>query len=464
MSPEAFLRRPYRWLRAISDHGGTLSVAPNFAYELCARRISPEQAKTLDLSGWTAALNGSERVRKDTMERFARAFEVSGFRRNAFLPCYGLAEATLMVSAGPRAATFMSIGVSREALSRNVLLRAEGADSHAEVMVGCGAVQLGQCIEIVNPDSGARAADDEVGEIWVSGPCVAQGYWKKPDETAGTFDAHIAGTGEGPFLRTGDLGFIHDGRLFVTGRIKDVIIVRGRNHYPEDVEHTAGESHGGSRPGGGAAFSVDGASEEHLVVLQEVKTEDVDTAAIAEAICTAVADRHRLRVDCVVLLRARTTPKTSSGKVRRHLCRQQFLEGTLDAIGEWRSKAMIDDGCGKLGNRDNGKKEAERPADPKAGLDCEGIEDWLVARFAELRGLPASEIDVRNGVATYGLDSAEAAMLAAELEERLGVELPPGVVWDYPTIEALAAAVVRFVADKGLNGESVGDAAALVCS
>ena len=438
MSPGTFLKRPYRWLRAIADYGGTVSVAPNFAYDICVRKITLAQAQALDLSRWRAALNGSERVRKDTMERFARTFEVSGFRREAFMPCYGLAEATLMVSAGARSAGIVSIDLRREALSGNVLVGAGETDAPAAMMVGCGAVADGQRVAIVRPESGVRAGDAEVGEIWVTGPCVAQGYWQNPEETVRTFDARMAGTGEGPFLRTGDLGFVREGQLFITGRMKDVIIIRGSNHYPDDIEKTVEESHASLRAGGAVAFTVDGTSEERLVVVQEVGTEDMDAQAVAEAICTAVARAHRLRVDCVVLVKARSVPKTSSGKVQRRLCRRHFLEGRLDAIGEWRNGAMSAHACGdasaQFSRTGNGMKAKEKDL----ALDAGRIRDRLVAVIAELRGLPVSEIDVRKDMAAYGLDSAEAATLAADLEEWMDMELPVAAVWESPTIERLA--------------------------
>lgn len=452
MSPRAFLQHPYRWLRAIADHGGTMAAAPNFAYELCVRKTTPAQAETLDLSRWAMALNGAERVRKDTMERFARTFAVSGFRRDAFTACYGLAEATLMVSAGPRSAGIVSVSLQREALSGNVLVGAAETDATAAVTVGCGATAFGQQIAIVHPESGARAGDDEVGEIWVAGPCVARGYWKKPQETAATFDARIAGTGEGPFLRTGDLGFVHGGQLFITGRMKDVIIVRGRNHYAEDIEKTVAESHASLRPGGGVAFSVDGMSEEHLVVVHEAGADTADTQAVAEAIGRAVATHHQLRVDCVVLVRARTVPKTSSGKVQRRLCRTQFLEGRLDALGEWRSQSMSDGVCGDAHARPRPTGTRTETGGRDRAREATRIRNRLVAGIAEIRGVPTSGIDVGKAVTAYGLDSAEIAMLTADIEDWLGAELPVAVVWDHPTIETLAQALAGMPARERQDG------------
>jgi acyl-CoA synthetase (AMP-forming)/AMP-acid ligase II len=334
MSPIAFLQRPYRWLRAISDHRATLSVAPNFGYDLCVRKISAEQAATLDLRCWAAALNGAERVRPETIAAFTRAFAPAGFRRAAFFPCYGLAEATLMVSGGPRAA-----GPTTVTPRRSERAASPAGWASTGPLVASGAVAPGQRVLIVDPATRVPAAAGEIGEIWVAGPCVARGYWNKPAETARTFHARTAG-GEGPFLRTGDLGFRHRGRLVVVGRIKDVIVIRGTNHYPDDIERTAGGSHPSLRPGCGAAFAVDAAGEERLVVAHEVTADGVDAAAVIGALCTAIAATHQVRVAAAVLLRARTLPKTSSGKVQRHACRERFLAGTLEAIAEWRTAEL----------------------------------------------------------------------------------------------------------------------------
>src|SRR6185369_3801905 len=243
MSPQAFLQRPARWMEAISRYRATTSGGPNFAYDLCVRRVGPEQRAALDLSSWQVAFNGAEPVRRATLDRFAAAFAACGFRREAFVPCYGLAEATLLVAAGP-------------------------SGSSAEGPVSCGTPAGGQVV-VVDPETGAAVALGAEGEIWVGGPSVAAGYWNRPAETAETFGAMLS-NGAGPYLRTGDLGFLRDGELFVTGRRKDLIILRGRNHHPQDLELTTERAHPSLQPGGAAAFSVDSGTEERLILALEI--------------------------------------------------------------------------------------------------------------------------------------------------------------------------------------------------
>jgi acyl-CoA synthetase (AMP-forming)/AMP-acid ligase II len=355
MPPQSFLQWPVRWLQAISRYRATVSGGPNFAYELCARRITPEQRETLDLSSWVAAYNGAEPVRADTLKRFAESFAPCGFRPSFSYPCYGLAEATLIVSGGLLRDEPIFCTTRTVSLEKNQVVEASEQQQNVRTFVGCGRAQLNTKIVIVDPESLTRCAPDEVGEIWVSSPSVAQGYWNRPEETERTFRAYLADTGEGPFLRTEDLGFLKDGELFVTGRLKDLIIIGGRNLYPHDIELTVEQSHPAIRPGCCAAFSVDVADEERLIVTAEVERryqaadrypQDgearsypkarplLDVEAVVRSIRRAVAEEHDVRVYTVVLLRTGRIPKTPSGKVQRRACQARFLDGTLDRPGE----------------------------------------------------------------------------------------------------------------------------------
>ncbi len=331
MSPLDFLQHPIRWLQAISRYRATTSGGPNFAYDLCARKITPEQRETLDLSNWEVAFNGAEPIRPETLERFAAAFEPCGFRREAFYPCYGLAEASLIVSGGLKAAPPVLYTLQGTALESGRVIPASAAESEARTLVGCGQTLPDQKIVIVDAESATRCSPDQVGEIWISGPSVAQGYWNRPTETAGTFQAYLS-TGEGPFLRTGDLGFLKDDELFITGRIKDMIIVDGRNLYPQDIELTVERSHTALRPGCCAAFPVVVGSEERLVIAAEVSGSVLIADQITESIQEAVARYHDLRPHEVVLLKARSIPKTSSGKLQRHACQAGYLAGSLEIL------------------------------------------------------------------------------------------------------------------------------------
>jgi acyl-CoA synthetase (AMP-forming)/AMP-acid ligase II len=354
MPPASFLMRPIRWLQAISRYKATISGGPNFAYELCSRRITPEQRKTLDLSSWDVAYNGAEPVRADTMKRFVATFASCGFRPSAFHPCYGLAEATLLVSGGSlRDEMFCTIQVA--AFEQNRVVEASAQHQNVRTLVGSGHALQDTKIVIAHPELLTACASDEVGEIWVSGPSVTQGYWNRPEDTERACGAYLKDTGEGPFLRTQDLGFMKDGELFVTGRLKDLIIISGRKLYPQDIELTVEQSHPALRPACCAAFSVEGVGEEQLIVAAEVEPRyqpavckppdgearshpngrlPLDVEAVVRAIRRAVAEEHDVRVHMVVLLRAGRIPKTTSGKVQRHACQVSFLKGTLERFGE----------------------------------------------------------------------------------------------------------------------------------
>ncbi len=343
LSPMSFLQKPYRWLKAISRYRCTISGGPNFAYDLCVRKITPEQRDTLDLSRWCLAFNGAEPVRSETLDEFTRMFEPVGFRREAFYPCYGMAEATLIVSGGFKAALPVVRTFDAESLENNLVLEALADEEGARELVGSGGNLLDQRIVIAHPENLTTMPADQVGEIWVSGPSVAQGYFNRPQETARTFQAYLKDTGEGPFLRTGDLGFMQDGELFITGRLKDLIIIRGLNHYPQDIELTVGKSHPRLRPDNGAAFAVEIGGTERLVIVQEIeRRQQREVSDVFEAIRRDVATEHELPVEAIALVKAGSIPKTSSGKIQRHACRQGFLEGTLETVAEWRSWAPED--------------------------------------------------------------------------------------------------------------------------
>ncbi len=344
MSAVAFMQKPCRWLQAISRFKATTSGGPNFAYDLCIRKITPEQRASLDLSSWEVAFTGAEPVRAETLERFAATFEPCGFRREAFHPCYGMAETTLIVSGGLKTAPPIISQVDGAALEQNQVLKAASNREGTRAIVSVGRSWLDQKILIVDPESLTTCPDSKVGEIWVSGPSVAQGYWNRAEETKQTFHAYPAdigneaGRSSEPFLRTGDLGFLQDGELFVTGRIKDVIIIRGQNHYPQDIELTVEKSHPALRPGCGAAFSVEVKDSERLVVVQEVERSylrKLDVQELVGNIRQAVTAQHDLQIYATVLVKTGSIPKTSSGKIQRHACRSGFLTGSLNVVEDW---------------------------------------------------------------------------------------------------------------------------------
>lgn len=333
MSPVAFLQRPARWLQAITRYRATCSGGPNFAYDLCVRRISDDEVDELDLSSWKVAFNGAEPIRKQTLEDFSEKFGRCGFDRKSLHPCYGLAESTLMATGMDRAGSGLQFrGVSRTAMERDEIAPALGSDDETW-LVSSGLAAGNQDVRIVDSTSFETLPIGRVGEVWISGPNVAAGYWGRPKETEETFGAHLA-TDEGPFLRTGDLGFLHENQLYITGRIKDLIIIRGQNYYPHDLEFTAQRSHPALQPSSGAAFSVQRDGVEQLILAQEVdgRRESKEITEIATRISASITETHDLRVDDIVLVKPWTLPRTTSGKMQRYLCRSAYLSGTLQKL------------------------------------------------------------------------------------------------------------------------------------
>jgi acyl-CoA synthetase (AMP-forming)/AMP-acid ligase II len=335
MAPVFFLQKPFRWLQAISRYKATTSGGPNFAYDLCVRKITPKQIESLDLSSWEVAFNGAETVRAETLEKFAATFEPCGFRFRAFYPCYGMAETTLLVSGGWKTDPPMVRHVNAAALEQNEVVADVADVAGVRTIVSCGQAWSNQ-IAIVDPETLTQCKSDRVGEIWVSGLSVAGGYWNRPVETENNFHAYL---GErGPFLRTGDLGFLQNGQLFVTGRIKDVIIIRGHNYYPQDIELTVEQSHPSLQPNCGVAFAIEMNGEERLVIVQEVERSylrKLDVQEVVGNIRSSVAKQHELQVFAVVLVKPGSIPKTSSGKIQHYACRTSFLAGNLDVVEDW---------------------------------------------------------------------------------------------------------------------------------
>jgi acyl-CoA synthetase (AMP-forming)/AMP-acid ligase II len=349
MSPLLFLQNPLRWLRGISKYRSTTSGGPNFAYDLCVRKFKPEQVTDLDLSSWEVAFNGAEPINYDTIESFTRIFTPYGFRAEAFYPCYGMAEATLIISGGKKAAPIKVKTLEADALTANLIVPASSDEPSSKEIVGCGNNLPEQKMLIVDPETKIALPNGRVGEVWVAGKSVASGYWQQPEETEKNFSAYLADTGEGKFLRTGDLGFIDDGELYITGRIKDIIIINGRNHYPQDIERSIEQVNSSIRPNCVAAFSLNIAGEEKLVVVAEVdrhywemtkqnhntqrngKHPQVSLRDLIQSMRRAVSENHELQLHAILLLKMGSIPKTSSGKIQRHACRNGFLTGTLEA-------------------------------------------------------------------------------------------------------------------------------------
>jgi len=431
LPPASFLQRPLRWLEALSRYRGTHSAAPNFAYGLCVEKSTVEQRRQLDLSSWRVTLNAAEPIRRVTEQRFTEAFAPCGFRPETFCHAYGLAEFTVKVSSQAAWKSPSFCCVDDGELQAHRIREVEEGHPGARWIASCGSPALDTRIEIVHPETRERCGPGEVGEIWVTGSSLAGGYWERPEESAATFRATLAGTGEGPFLRTGDLGFLKEGELFVTGRQKDLLIIRGRNHYPQDLEQTAEESHPALRSGCSAAFAVEDDSEEHLVLVAEVKpslSQPGQLDEVMEAIHRAVAAQHEIHVHTVVLIEARTLPKTSSGKIQRRACKSAFLGGGLREVARrvfFRSPRR-------------GAESIREAQPPEAPRDEKTIANWIAARLSQQMELPLHEVDTQRALLDYGMDSEQALELTADLGTWLGRKVPANAVYVHPTIHALA--------------------------
>ncbi|MCP4664864.1 MAG: aminotransferase class I/II-fold pyridoxal phosphate-dependent enzyme [Deltaproteobacteria bacterium] len=443
MSPVHFIQRPFRWLMAISRFKSTVSGGPNFAYDLCVEKITAEQRADLDLSSWENAFNGAEPVRAESLDRFSRTFESCGFRRKTFYPCYGMAESTLMISGGwkEREPTFLT--VDARALEMDQVVPVIGAETGARTLVGCGSVNSGKRLLIVDPETGNPCKVDTIGEIWVSGPSIAAGYWNREDETESTFHATLADADEGSFLRTGDLGFVRDGELFVTGRLKDIIIIRGLNHYPQDIEFTAEKSHEALRSGSGAAFSVDVEGEERLVVVQEVErryVRNMDVDEVVGAIRRAVSKEHELQVYAVVLIKPFSILKTSSGKVKRHACKAGFLKGTLKVIAQKTVGPEEAWTRAQFKNAQHRMVEILKIEDPEGRL--EALESYFREQVAKVLKVPSFTIDAKGPLNGLGLDSLMIVELKTRVETEIGATLSEEALFQGARIRDFAAYIL----------------------
>ncbi|HSD45842.1 MAG TPA: amino acid adenylation domain-containing protein, partial [Pyrinomonadaceae bacterium] len=411
MSPAAFLQSPFRWLQAISYFKATTSGGPNFAYDLCARKVSEEQRAQLDLSSWKVAFNGAEPIRPATFQRFAKAFASCGFRPEAFHPCYGLAEATLFVTGKSADGRPKTQAFNAAELIKNRVTSSNGNGTENKLLVSCGVSFGDQKLAVVNPETQTPCAAGEVGEIWLAGPSVAAGYWNQPQATEEIFHARLEGDTSQTYLRTGDLGFIHDGELYVTGRLKDLIIIRGLNHYPQDIEQTVEQSSKLLRPGCGAAFSVEIEGEERLVIVQEVqRNRTAPDEEIFDAIRQRIAEEHEIQVYAIALIRQGSIQKTSSGKIQRRACRRAFLDGGLEREAEWREISH---------------SVSHETARPGTGVrNPETPEGWLQAKFASLLRVDVAEIDVNEPMTRYGLDSLMVVEISHSIEESFGIAVP----------------------------------------
>jgi acyl-CoA synthetase (AMP-forming)/AMP-acid ligase II/acyl carrier protein len=445
MAPTSFIRQPLRWLQVLSRYRGTHGGAPNFAYQACVDAANTTDVSELDLSTWRVAWNGAEPIRPDTLDRFREQFAPNGFRPESMAPAYGLAEATLVVSGNDGSKPAVELTVDEAELRiGQVRVRIDDGPG-TKRLVGSGRPGTGIDVRIVRPDVRRVAEQDVLGEIWVRSDSVAQGYWQKPEETAETFGAYLV-TGEGPYLRTGDLGFVNDGELFVIGRLKDMIVIRGVNYYPHDIEYTVECSHPVLAPDGGAVVGVEESGRVDLVAVHEIRRDCAESAAndaVVDAIRRAVAREHQLALQRVVLLRPGGLPKTSSGKVQRAKCRND-LDGTdLPVLHEWRMS-----GAGAV------PIDFDTASLSQPGVLERQLVDWLQ------RELSLDDLAWRTPLIELGIDSLKGVELVNVLSAAFDHTFPATSMLDHPTVASLASLIrtTKLGIDIGVRGPSNGDA------
>ena len=447
MSPMSFLQKPIRWLRAISKYGAYVSGGPNFGYEHCVAKIDESECEGLDLSSWEVAFNGAEPIRPDTLEAFTKKFTPYGFRHATHYTCYGMAETTLIVSGSTKADEPIIRPFDARALDDRQVAPSENK-SGTRWLVGSGHMLPEEQVLIVDPDTRQELPQDRIGEIWVSSPSVAKGYWNRKELTEETFHARTA-AGAGPFLRTGDLGFFDNGELFIAGRLKDMIIVRGVNRYPQDIEISVEQADDVMLHGGSAAFSIDHKGRERLIVVAEVERKRKhDWDETITRIRRHVSAQQEIPPDAIVLVRMGSIPKTSSGKIQRHACRNAFLSGDLKVVAEWNSwsadetfepRAIDLEPVGVAADAINGEAVDGKPeVNPK-------VARIVMDHVRSVGKERAPTLDLDTNVVELGLDSLERMEIIAALEDTFGGRFPEEVLPEIETIREVAAAVELYI-------------------
>jgi acyl-CoA synthetase (AMP-forming)/AMP-acid ligase II len=419
--PVSFIQKPLRWLKAISKYKGTHGGAPNFAFDHCVDGIPEAEREGLDLSSLSTLYCGAEPIRKSTFARFIDTFSDYGFKTTMLYPCYGMAETTLIISGPPADRGPVYLCISGDALEQNRIQKATDQDPDARYLVGVGFPWLDTDVKIVNPDTFSLCKADEVGEIWVSGSIVTAGYWNKETETVESYAANIDGDLSKKYFRTGDLGFFDQGELYITGRLKDMIILQGRNYYPQDIEFVAEASHPALRLNASAAFSVDVNEDEKLVIVAEVERSairNLDVEAVCDAIRQQVAEEFEQEVYAIQLLRTASILKTSSGKIQRKACREGFMQKSLEVVGE-SVRALEESTSGAI------------------AADLTTLQAWLIAWIHIHLKIPFDRIDHSKSISMYGLNSMKAVQLQQDVLTKFGVNIPPYIFFDKITVKEL---------------------------
>ncbi len=458
MSPMAFMTKPLRWLQAISKYKITVSGGPNFAYALCTEKINLDECGELDLSSWDLSFNGAEPIRADVLDGFTEKFGRFGFRPETHYPCYGMAESTLIVTGGRKQDLYVEKWFDGEALDQHRVEESSAENRSARRIVGCGQVLPDEKVLIVDAKTRRELAPGLVGEIWVQSPSIGSGYWDKPEVSAETFNAVLANDeSKEEFLRTGDLGFLDNRELYVTGRVKDLIIVRGVNRYPQDIEVTVETSSDRLRTSGSAAFSIEKDGQERLVIVCEVERgRNKEWDDVISEIRRRVVLEHELPPESIVLVRAGSVPKTSSGKIQRHACRQDFLDEHLLVVASWSTwddQASSSLEAEPLTSPPVSESTQELPSpETKSSADFDTIAEIVMVHVRSVAQERAKNLTIdTNIVVDLGLDSLERLQIASSLEETFGGRFPDEVLQEIETIREVSLAVAKHIGSRPLK-------------
>ena len=446
MSPIDFIRKPALWLQCIHEYGATHCGGPNFGYESCIDNVQESDIKGIDLSNWVSAYNGAESIRHHTLNNFAEKFAPFGFQMKSFYPCYGLAEATLIVSGSDLHREPKSLAVDKKALEQNKVVQNNIEDKNRLSLVSSGYAVLDTQIKIVEPDTHFESKDNCIGEVWCNGPSMAEGYWKNVEKNKEIFNAYIVPEGvkgngalnikDGPYMRTGDLGFLNGSDLYITGRHKELIILDGRNHYPQDIELTSQKSIKNLNKGIASSFSIENTEREGLVIIQEIHRELIkvlDFLELSKTIFSRVVAIHETKVEDILLVKPLTIPRTSSGKIQRLLCRDMYINKRIDYLFSYKDYLQNKEGSNQSSNN------IKEPRLEKINYSYSEILDWLLNKLSDISGINKNEIDPDESFDRYGVDSKNAIKLSGELETYLRQVVPPSIAYDYPSPNKLTA-------------------------
>lgn len=433
MPPVTFIQKPSRWIKAFHKYRGTHGGAPNFAFDFLVDNVSDEERQGLDLSCINTMYCGAEPIRKTTFDRFIKTYSDYGITPESLCPTYGMAESTLIISGRGTQKGSYYLNVSASELEHHKVNPVPDTDPDSKYLVGVGRAWIDTEIRIVNPETLLPSAPQEVGEIWISGSIVTAGYWNKSEITNETYKAEIKGEENGKYwLRTGDLGFIYNNELFITGRLKDLIILFGKNYYPQDFEYVAERSHPSLRPASNAAFSIDIDDNEKLVLVCEIERtsiRDLDVESVCNAIRNSISEEFEQQVYAIQLLKTASIPKTSSGKIQRRACKDGFLNKTLDVIGE---SFIIE------------------PAEKKM-IENASIEAWLIVWININLGVPFEKINVLKPISSYGLNSLKAIQLQKDFLKEYGVNVPPYLFFDKMMLKDLSLKAFERLKEKQVS-------------